>query len=87
MVREIRSISITDLEPNLEYILSLMIENGIRAHSIQRTIRIHLYVSSIKRVRRECGPKCVLTILNLKSERTGQHSQFFLEADTMYLGK
>ena len=47
----IRRISITDIEPNLEYRLGLMMENGIRTHSIQHTIRIHRHVSNITQVR------------------------------------
>ena len=37
-------ITITYLEPNIEYILGFMIYNGIITHSSQRTIRIHLHV-------------------------------------------
>ena len=37
-------ITITDLEPNIEYILGLMIYNGIITHSSQHTIRIHIHV-------------------------------------------
>ena len=48
---------LTDLEPNIEYKLGLTIYNGIRTHLSQRTIRIHLHVSNLTRVRLKCGPE------------------------------
>ena len=48
-------INLTDLEPNIEYRLGLTIYYVIRTHSIQRSIRIHLHVSTITRVRPDVG--------------------------------
>ena len=48
----IQRIAITDIEPNIEYILCLIIWNGIRTHLSQHTIRIHHHVSSLTQVRR-----------------------------------
>ena len=44
-------IAITDLEPNIEYRLGLLIYNGIIIHSSQRMIQIHCHLSNLTRVR------------------------------------
>ena len=44
-------ITLTYLEPNIEYILGLQTYNGIRTHSSQHTIQIHCHVPNITRVR------------------------------------
>ena len=65
-------IALTDLEPNIEYILGLTNYNGIRTHSSQHMIRIHCHVPNITRVRLPVDLYPVCPIPHGSSARTVQ---------------
>ena len=78
---------LTGLEPNIEYILGLTIQNGIITNSSQRMIQIHCHVSNLTPLRSDVRSEYVLPIFNLQYERTVKHYQFCLEEDTMQIRK